>query len=313
VARTLAALLLLAGAAAGAQARDALQAIDDCVGRLDTGLDVGYARIADRCPDLKSVLSASPWAPWLPADWSRADNQLSAAGLSELRTLLVRAAHTETARPTPLHTQRVAAVVAAVMRADDERGGWWPRFKDWLRRILAPRGAADEGWLSHWLARINPSAAATELLAWGALALMVALAAGILINELRLAGFPGLRARRRRAAADQPRHDHSPATLAQIERAALTRQPALLLELIAERLADQQRLPPARALTARELGQRARLGDETERRRLAELVNVCERLRFSAEQVGAESVAAALRSGRCLLAALDAPPAAQAV
>lgn len=309
MARTLLALLLMAAAAAGAQPRDALQALDDCLGRLDTELDVDYAHIAARCPDLTPALTASRWAPWLPADWRRPDNQLSAAGLTELRTLLARAAQPATARPSPPRTERVAAVLAAVTRNNEARDSWWMQFKDWLRRILAPRGPGDQGWLARWLARIRLSAAASELIVWAALALVVALAAGIVINELRVAvrgRAPGTR-----ALAGEGRRGVPLLTLEQIDRAAPGRQPALLLELIAQRLADQGRLPPARALTARELGRRARLPDEVGRGRLAELVTVCERLRFSAEEVGVQSLAAALRSGRQLLVMLDAAPAAQ--
>src|SRR6516225_7631631 len=45
VARALLALLLAAALLPCAQARSALEAIDDCVARLDTELDLGYARI----------------------------------------------------------------------------------------------------------------------------------------------------------------------------------------------------------------------------------------------------------------------------
>jgi hypothetical protein len=306
VVRTLVALLWLAAAVPCAQARDALQAIDDCLGKLDSAIDVDYAHVAARCPDLPAALAASPWAPWLPADWNRPDSQLSPAGLTELRTLLSRAARPAAARPAP-PTDRVTAVLAAVTHTDDRRGGWWLRFKDWLRRVLA-QGAGEQGWLARWLTRIDLSGAAGELVVWGTLALVVALAGGIVINELRFAGFPGRRVSGARAAAADSRRPRSLPTLAQIERAAPERQPALLLEFIAERLAEQDRLPPARALTARELGQRARLPDEAGRGLLAELVAVCERLRFSAEQVGDKSLAAALRAGRLLLATLDAAP-----
>jgi len=309
VARTLLALLLMTAAAADAQSRDALQALDDCLARLDTGLDVGYAHIAARCPDLTPALAASPWAPWLPADWSRPDNQLSAAGLTELRTLLARATQPATARPSPPRTERLAAVLAAVTHRNEARDSWWLRFKEWLRQILAPQGRGDQGWLSRWLTRIRLSTAASELIAWGALALVVTLAAAILINELRIAGLGRSPATRR--LAGESRRGVPLLTVEEIDRAAPRRQPGLLLEFIAQRLADQGRLPPARALTARELGRRARLPDESGRGRLAELVTVCERLRFSAEEVGAESLAAALHSGRQLLAMLDAAPAAQ--
>lgn len=309
--RTLFALLLMAAAMPCAQARDVLQAIDDCLGKLDSEIDVDYAHVAARCPDLPAALAASPWARWLPADWNRPDSQLSPAGLTELRTLLARAARPQAARPSPPRTDRVTAVLAAVTHADDRRGSWWLRFKDWLRRVLAPQGAGDRGWLARWLTRMDLSGAAGELVVWGALALVMALAGGIIINELRLAGFLGRPARATRAPAGDSLRQRSPPTLAQIEHAAPERQPALLLEFIAARLAEQDRLPAPRALTARELGQRARLPDEAGRGRLAELVAVCERLRFSAEQVGDKTLAAALRAGRLLLATLDAAPAAR--
>ena len=68
-------------------------------------------------------------------------------------------------------------------------------------------------------------------------------------------------------------------------------------------------MPPARALTVRELEREARLPEESGRARLAELVAVCERVRFSGEPVSAASLAAALHGGRVLLAALAAVPA----
>jgi hypothetical protein len=311
VARALVALLLAAVAVPCAQARDALRAIDDCVARLDSELDVGYARIAARCPDLTPALEQSPWAPWLPGDWNRPDNQLSAAGLSELHSLLARAAGPETReRPAP-RTDRLAAVLATVTRPTDSGGSWWLRFKEWLHRIFTPPQPADQGWLRHLLQQIKLSTGAAQLIVWGAFALVVALAAAIILHELRVAGFLGGPAARTRARGQPPRASGVRA-LADIERAAAEQQPGLLLELIALRLAEQDRLPPARALTARELEQHARLPDESGRRRLRELVGVCERVRFSGEAVTAASLAAALHSGRVLLSALDAPALAAA-
>lgn len=306
--RALLALLAVAAAVPCAQARDALQAIDDCVAKLDTALDVGYARIAERCPDLTPALTGSPWAPWLPADWKRPNNQLSAAGLMELRALLARAMSPEVPARPPPRIDRVATVLAAATRSEAGRGSWWQRCRDWLHRILTARAQPDNGWLRRLLAEINLSGSALELMAWGAFALVVALAGAIVVNELRIAGLLGSRAKRSAArAAAVPRPGPGP-TLEEIDRAAPEQQPALLLELIAARLAEQERLPPARALTVRELGLRARLPEESLRVRLAELVSVCERVRFSGERVAGASLAAALRSGRELLATLAAPP-----
>ena len=303
--RALLALLLAAALPPCAQGRDALEAIDDCVARLDSELDVGYARIAARCPNLTGALAQSSFAPWLPADWKRPDNRLSAAGLSELRAQLAReSGRGETRRALP-RTERVATVLAAVTHGADAGSiSWWQRLKDWLRRILTTRAQADSGWLRRWLAGIELSKSTTDLITWAALAVVVALAAGIVINELRVAGVL-----RPRTARSHPRsEDFAPggaaATLAQLERAAPEQQPALLLELIAVRLAALQRLPPARALTARELEREARLPQESGRTRLTTLVTVCERVRFSGREVSAASLAEAVRGGRELLGAL---------
>ena len=312
MARALLALLLAAALLPCAQARSALEAIDDCVARLDTELDLGYARITARCPDLTAALGESAYAPWLPADWKRPDNQLSAAGLSELRAQLAReGGRRDNPRPAA-RTERVAPVLAAVTHRDAGSVGWWQRLKDWLRRILTTRAQADSGWLRRWLAGIELSTTSIQLITWAAVAVVVALAAAIVINELRIAGVLRSRTTRSQPRAGDSHHGGAAAALEDIERASPEQQPALLLELIAARLAALQRLPPARALTGRELEREARLPEESGRSRLVELVTVCERVRFSGEPVSAVNLAAAVRGGRALLATLtDAPLAAR--
>src|SRR5262249_1426397 len=71
-------------------APDALAALDSCIPRLDPTLDVGFERIAARCPDLARHLERSGWAAWLPRGWKEARNDLSAGSLAELRTLVAR-------------------------------------------------------------------------------------------------------------------------------------------------------------------------------------------------------------------------------
>jgi hypothetical protein len=308
VARALLALLL-AAVLTSAQARDPLQAIDACVAKLDSALDVGYARIAARCPELTPALKQSPWAAWLPADWDRPDNQLSAAGLGELRALLARASSLETPRRAALRTGQVGAVLAAVTRADSAAGSWWERFRGWLRSILAARSRTDGDWLRRLLAELNLSAQTTEVIAWGAFAVVVALAAAIVISELRVAGLLGGRTQRVRAV-DKRAGARGVVSLEAIERAAPPERPALLLELIAARLVELERLPPARALTARELSGRAQLPDDAGRGQLAELVAVSERVRFADQAVAAVELDSALRGGRSLLVMLAAPSAA---
>jgi Domain of unknown function (DUF4129) len=308
VRRGLLALLLVAAVAPCAQGREALAAIDECIAKLDTALDVGYSPIAEHCPELTPALTQSPWAPWLPADWQREDNQLSASSLSELRTLLSRAAQADAPRRTPPRTQRVAGVLAALVRHEPVPESWWTRFKLWLRRILTPQPQEDQGWVRRLLAGVTLSRNSLEWIGWGSLVLVVALALGVVINELRMAGLLGPRARHAPGVRAGEANDPADLRLEDIERAAPAQQPALLLAFITLQLIAQERLPPARALTARELARRARLPDQSGHASLAQLLTVCERIRFSGTEVDAESRASALRSGRALLTILAALP-----
>lgn len=297
-------VLLLAVAAPSAQARDSLQTLDACVASLDAQTDSGYARIAARCPELTPALTQSPWGPWLPRDWNRPDNELSAGALTELRTLLARAEAPAAEGRTAPHTERLPAILAGIAHSEDARLSWWLRLKDWLRRILAPRAAPDSSWLRRLLATVNLSSTGARVITWAALALVVALAAGVMINELRAAGL--LRSRSGRGRVHDLRSRAAGTLLAGIDAAAQPEQPGLLLERITLRLAEQDRLPPARALTGRELLQRVRLDDERGHARLAQLLSVCERVRFSGREVAAASLTAAIENGRLLLATLEA-------
>jgi hypothetical protein len=308
VSRWLLALVVSVASLPGAHAREAVQVIDECLAKLDPGADIGYARVVARCPDLPGGLSQSPVAAWLPTDWNRPDNQLSAAGLAELRVLLTQ---------PPIRAQRraprvdtVAALLATFVQSERTNSSWWDRFRQWLRGILATQPAPDESWLQRLLVKVFTSNAA-DTIVWTSLALVVALALGIIFNELRLAGLIGRgeRGGRRRQAERSP--TAAAAGLEQIARATPAEQARMLLEFIARRLAEQQRLPPARALTTRELTQRARL-PEAERASLAELASVCERVRFSGREVPGASLAEAIVRGKSLLAALDLRPSAAA-
>src|SRR6202045_4221426 len=161
--RWLLALLLAAAGLPGAQARDALGAIDACLRQLDRNLDVGYQHIAARCPDLAPSLAQSEWAAWLPRDWNRPDRPLSAGGLTEPRTLLRGPPPAAAARAREPRVAQVAAVLARITKPDAPRGGWWARFKRWLREVLAPPPErADQGWVRRLFADLSVSQVVLE-------------------------------------------------------------------------------------------------------------------------------------------------------
>src|ERR1700734_3178306 len=71
--------------------------LDSCLKRLDPQSDIGYDRIAARCPELTKQLEQSPWSAWLPRGWKEPGNDLSAGGLRQLRDVIAR--ETATAPP----------------------------------------------------------------------------------------------------------------------------------------------------------------------------------------------------------------------
>jgi hypothetical protein len=305
------ALLCVLAAAPAAAAHDALAALDACIARLDPELDVGYAKIAARCPDLGPALAQSPWAAWLPGGWQQADDGLSADGLRQMRTLIVR----ESGRAAPAREPAVsslAAVLASLAPSPQAQSGWWERFKAWLRAILTPPPeAARAGWLERLLGTLTVPHALAGLVSVAALAALALLVLLIVVSELRAAGVTPAWARRAaRAGAVGAARPGERAGWPLIERADPAQRPRLLLELIAARLASLERLPPARALTLRELQRAARLPDPADRARLAALAAACERLSFAAQRPRTADLTAALAGGRELLAALESTAAA---
>lgn len=300
--RVLLALVLVLAATPAAAARDALAVIDSCLKQLDPSLDVGYEKIAARCPDLAPALKASPWQAWLPRDWDKSGNELSDQGLTELRTLIVRETRRRVGMRAP-RVDRLSSVLAALEAGQPEPAGWWARFKAWVRGIVASRAATgSDSWLARLLGATQLSERVARLVMVAVCAVLIAVAAAIVINELRLAGWLPRRGQTGtgRAGAEAP----AACDFAQVAAAAEELRPRLLLELIARRLYEQGRLPPARALTVQELLRAARLADDADRERLRVLAAASERLRFSNSGPGRDALGAALAAGRELLAAL---------
>jgi hypothetical protein len=290
-----------------AVAQDALRTIDSCTARLNTDVDIGYERIAARCPELVRRLDASGWSAWLPHDWTQPGNDLSAGSLRELRVLVARELATHKVGRAP-RVERLSGVLVSIEQTDHGRRGWWARAKVSLRDAFERRAqTTDQGWLNRMIAPIGVSQAVLELVSYVALALVVLLACLIVVNELRSGGvFGGARGREaaRRAASVTNRRDGL--TWDDVQKAAFRHKPHLLLELICARLTAESCLPPARGLTVRELTRAARLPDDRDRERLAELALASERMRFSDTEVADDRIAAAVESGRKLLERISA-------
>lgn len=306
----LALLLGCAGLAAAAVAQDAaarhraLAALAACRAQLDPVEDVGFARIAQRCPALPAALEAAGIATMLPADWRRARGELSAAGLDALRAALA----------APPVVARRAAPDAATLerlwrgsRAAAAPPGAWQRFMRWLRDLV--EGAAADGreagrW-DRWLQDRSPSARAWSLFGYLALLGLVAFLGWVLRAELQAAGWLG-RARPVRLAAATTAAGAAGGGETRFESLALPDRPAWLLQRLARRLQASRGLPAPGALTARELAQAAQFELAADRATLRELGGVAERVRFGASVPTAAELEPATRAAWVLLQRLEA-------
>jgi hypothetical protein len=299
------ALLCVLALPAAAREDAALGVIDACAARLDAEIDVGYARLAARCPELPATLRASAWARWLPLAWTDADNNLSAQSLAALHALVVSelALKAPTAGP---EVARLRPILAQLAATADERPGWWTRLQNWLRRVLAKRApGAPESAFARLFGRVSLSQAVLEIVSFVSVALVVALAGFIVVNEWRAAGLhvPWVRGKRREAAPE--REGMRLSSWHDIERAATAERPRMLLELLAARLTATRRLPASAALTVRELTRAAQLATE-DHSRLLEVALAAERLRYSDHRAAPGALAAVIERGRELLERLSA-------
>ncbi len=296
--------LVLMLAVLPARAGDALAGLDACLARLDPVSDVGYARIAARCPELEDALAQGGATPLLPQNWKEPEGQLGVPALQQLRLILARQQNPAPAlhaAPDPAH----AAAITATLRTA-AADGWWQRFKGWLRQLFTPHQEEAEGsWMEKVLEELGRSQAIARIIVWSTLAVVIALAAWVVFNELRAAGLLGAAGPRLRPNLPAGNRPGRELTLEQVEGAEPSAQPGLLLELIAARLVALGRLPPARAFTARELLRRARLPEEPLRAPLENLTGVYERVRFSGQPLPPATLAAALAGGRSALAHLE--------
>jgi hypothetical protein len=278
--------------------------IDTCVSRLDPQLDIGYDRIAARCPELIHQLEGGAWAPWLPRGWKESGNDLSAGSLREFRVLVDRESGAGTSSAAP-DVRRLHAILTALARSRSENG--WSRFKSWLRSILERREEpTDESWLTRMVSHVGVSQSVIRLIIYAALTAVVLLAGLIVVNEARTAGLLSTRRgvpRNRRELAEA---GSSSPQWNDIERAQPGDRPRLLLELLVRRLSDRGFLPPAGALTVRELTRAARLPEADDRSRLTDLALAAERVRYSATGSPADALDGPVARGRELLERLDA-------
>jgi hypothetical protein len=256
------------------------------------------------CPEVHGAIASAPFAQYLLDDWSQ---RPTPGRLEQLRKLLEGAG--EPAAAHALDPAGVAPILDSirVSRVQLEKS-LWQRFRDWLAAILERRPTVGGGdWLADWWKEHMPTARATEIIAYGVMALLIAGAAWVVIVELRANGLLRRGARQARGG---------PATGATVPAgdAATTGgdddQPALLIGLLLERLRAIGLVRDRPSMTHREIIAAARLDGPEDRATFAALVAVAERLRYASARPAREQLRRTLDAGRALLVRLAAVPRA---
>ena len=295
--------MLLAVPAAFAQSEgSARQVLDACLGTLDPDV-IGLEEIEETCPGIRVALEQLGITDLV------ADNQLGAMSLDELKGIhaLVERYENEPER-AKIGVDTLAPVLESLRKppVPEQSLSWFQRFKRWLREIFERQEAqsGDESWLTRWLDE-HPL---PELVRWGliygSIALVVLLALGIIINEVRTAA----RGRRRKAAADAAGAVdlRGVAGLAALDSDVAGDRPSALLRMLVATLVETGRLNGAHSLTHGELAKRARFDDSMQRESFQKVAQLAEREVFSGQDIESSDASEVLHVGRNLDAQLKA-------
>ncbi len=271
----------------------------------------GLERLETPCPGVTQALTELGLAQQIGEEWR---GRLDPSGIGQLADLW-RFYEGEPRFDAP-HVESLAAAVSS-LKLQSAPQSWWQRFKSWLRSLLRQDempSRADNGWLERLLALLTFRPWVARAIGYTTIGLVIALALWIIWRELR---YANLLTRRQRPSGGNARNEWMPqgltaeARAGDLDRLPLWERPALLLQLLVQALRQSQRLDLERALTFRELSERARLDDELQRIRFERIARLAERQRYGARgrspaPVSDEQLRETLSDGLSLYAQLRA-------
>ncbi len=261
-------------------------------------------RLGDVCPEIVAALDASIWGDTL--DGSSADlTPREFTVLTDLARRYVRSASSG-------RTISTAALDAAVADVETEVTpppmSLWDRVMQWFQDRFGRDETEAPGWLEKWLRDVSVPERVTRYIVIVLAVALAAATAGIVINELRVAGLFG-RSRTERARrlgdADEGVVGGSvrARSLADVRHAATVLQPVLLLRLVVERL--RSRVPLGDNLTHRELVRASnRSLSAAQLASLSSVATAAERVTYGDWVPGADEVATIVDDGETLIGSL---------
>lgn len=299
---TFLALVLLAAPAAFAQSEGpARQVLEECVEALEPDV-IGLEDIEATCPDIRAALEELGLTDLV------SENQLSLLsrdGLHSLSALVTR--YEQVPERETIGVDTLAPVLDSLRKppVPEQALSWVERFKRWLREVFDKKESrsGNDSWLSRWLDEHPLPEVVRDILLYGSVALLVLLALGIVINEVRTAR----RGRRRKSASTSADAADVAVTMrpAALDLEFGGERPSALLRMLIATLVKTGRLNGAQSLTHRELSKRARFDDSSQRESFQKIAQLAEREVFSGEDVASDDLGEVVRVGRSLDAQLN--------
>ena len=229
-------------------------ALDECIDTQfeNSSTPDSYSEIdlAADCPDLLRNLTDSDW---LERTAFGNYHSPSLAQLADLRFFLLGSL-TELQPGATLDFSPLESILTETLDTDKHEQGqnWWEQLLGWLRQRHKDRDNVDLLWLDEWLEKFSLTEATAKLLLYSITFILILLAVGLVINEVRLTrqGRSLFRSRATTRSGAAAAVAEGSATLTDTQQPAHT-APGLLNVCI-DYLIQHRRLPQARSKTNRE-------------------------------------------------------------
>jgi hypothetical protein len=253
-----------------------------CVARTHDKTFKGLEQFKTDCPDLERAIAELGLADHLAENWRQRLDYRALAGFASLTSRF--AGEPPTTGP---HVDALSSAMQS-LQVHAAPQSWWQRFKSWLRswyRSSQGQGA-EPGLFRRWLARFNLPQSVARAIGYLGIALLLGASLWVVLRELKLAGVLERRSRRARATASGPTRTAPPDRLSDlhaVQALPAWQQPAALLAVLVQTLHQSGRLGLERALTHRQLVERAVFDEGSQRSRFQRVARLAERQLYAAQ------------------------------
>lgn len=294
-----------AGAASGADIATSPAAIIARCSQEDTEA-IGVKQLESPCPGIEHALVEFGYAPFL----SQAQlDGLTTYGLVDLQHLAQRyTPGNEAQSAREMDVTRLDSILHSIEEPTraELQPGLFERLKRWLRKVFDRQAANPGSWLNQWLPDLTLPEAVSKALGYLLIGIVIAVAIGVLVNELRAAGVlrRGAGSRRDRSAGPDEGSPLAMPALRDLDALPLRDRPSMLLRMLVATLVQTGRLRTERSLTHRELGSSAALDEQAQRECFQCVAALGERTLYGGSSVPAEEIESVVAAGRSLNAQL---------